>query len=340
MIKFLSLIFRLNIITWLLVENMALRQQLAIFKKQKPRPRLRKRDRIFWVLLSNFWKDWRICLKVVRPETVIRWHRHGFKIFWSYKSKSKKSGRPKIDPEMKSLIIKIAKENPLWGAPRIHGELLKLGFKVSERTVSNLIPDRNSKGTGQSWKIFLRNHLSKVCSIDFFTIHTFNFKILYVLVILSHDRRRVVHFNITQHPTAFWTLQQIKEAFPWDSTPKYLLRDRDSIYGKVFRQGVKSMNIKEIITTYKSPWQNGYVERMIGSIRRDCLDHHIILGENHLRQVLKEYLEYYHQDRTHYGLNKDTPRARPVETKPDSGKVVSLPRCGGLHHRYEWKKAA
>jgi transposase InsO family protein len=234
----------------------------------------------------------------------------------------------------------MADEKPLWGAPRIHGELLKLGIELSERTVSSILRRLPSSHKGQPWKTFLKNHATEICSMDFFTVPTFNFKLLYVLVILSHDRRRVVHFNITSHPTALWSLQQVREAFPWNHNPKYLIRDRDSIYGNSFQQGVKAMGIKQIQTSYKSPWQNGFVERVIGTIRRDCLDHHIILSQKHLQKVLGEYLEYYHQDRTHYGLNKDTPELRLVEKKPEGGKIVALPRCGGLHHRYVWKQAA
>jgi transposase InsO family protein len=292
------------------------------------------------VILAGLWAEWRECLVFVKPETVIRWQRQGFRLFWRYKSRRKNGGRPAIDPEIRTLIRRMARENPLWGAPRIHGELLKLGFEVSERTVSNLMPKPSSDRTGQSWKTFLHNHLATVCAMDFFTVPTVNFKILYVLLILSHDRRRVVHFNITRNPTAAWTLQQVRTAFPWDTAPKYLLRDRDGIYGRAFRQGIEDMGIEQIVTAPKSPWQNGYVERMVGTIRRDCLDHHIIIGEKHLRKVLNEYLDYYHRDRTHCGLNKDTPLYRDIQGKLDSGKIVPLPRCGGLHHRYEWRKAA
>jgi transposase InsO family protein len=337
---FLSFVVRGNPLMELVAENLALKQQLAVMKRKGKRPRLRARDRLFWLLLAGLWPRWKESLLLVRPETVIHWHRQGFKLFWRYKSRrNRNTGRPMIDPAIRALVRRMARENPSWGAPRIHGELLKLGFEVSERTVSDLMPKRPDR-PGQTWKIFLRNHLASTCSMDFFTVPTINFRILYVLLILSHDRRRIVHFNITRNPTAAWTMQQVREAFPWNTTPKYLIRDRDSIYGNIFRQGVADMGIEQIVTAYKSPWQNGYVERMVGSIRRDCLDRHIILGEKHLQKVLTEYLDYYHEDRTHCGLGKDSPVHRDVQRKPASGKIVSLPRCGGLHHRYEWKEAA
>jgi transposase InsO family protein len=235
----------------------------------------------------------------------------------------------------------MANANPLWGAPRIHCELLKLGIEISERTVSNLMPRRKPKPPSQTWRTFLKNHMMNMVSIDFFTVPTAKFRILFVLVILSHSRRRVVHFNVTANPTDNWTAQQIIEAFPWDTALRYLLRDRDSIYGAYFRQRVKNMGIKEVITAARSPWQNPFVERLIGSIRRDCLDHVIVLNESHLKRVLISYFQYYYYDRTHYGLGKDTAVERPVQPRPVKGsKVIGLSRVGGLHHRYEWKKAA
>ena len=278
---------------------------------------------------------------VVKPETVIRWHRKGFKLFWKFKSRRKGLGRPPVSPEIRDLILKMAAANPLWGAPRIHGELLKLGIEISERTVSNLMPSRLTTPPSQTWRTFLKNHMKNMVSIDFFTVPTATFRIFFVLVILSHSRRQVVSFNMTPSPTAKWTGQQIIEAFPWDTAPKYLLRDRDSIYGAYFRQRVKNMGIKEVITAARSPWQNPFVERLIGSIRRDCLDHVIVLNESQLKRILTSYFEYYHYDRTHYGLGKDTPVERPVQPRPAKGaKVIELPRVGGLHHRYEWEKAA
>jgi transposase InsO family protein len=325
----------------LVLENLALRQQLAILKRSAKRPQIRTKDRLFWIVLCRFWSNWQEPLIVVKPETVIRWHRKGFKLFWRFKSRHKCPGRPPISPEIRDLILKMAVANPLWGAPRIHGELLKVGIEISERTVSNLMPRRKPKPPSQTWRTFLKNHMANMVSIDFFTVQTATFRVLFVLIVLSHSRRQVGHFNITSNPTARWTAQQIVEAFPWDTVPKYLLRDRDSIYGVYFRQRLKNMNIKEVIIAPRSPWQNPFVERLIGSIRRDCLDHVIVLNESHLSRILSSYFDYYHYDRTHYGLGKDTPVERPVQPRPAKGsKVIELPRVGGLHHRYEWKKAA
>ena len=187
----------------------------------------------------------------------------------------------------------------------------------------------------------MKNHMTNMVSMDFFTVPTATFRVLFVLVILSHSRREVLHFNVTASPSAEWTSQQVVEAFPWDTKPEYLLRDRDSIYGTFFRQRVASMRIREVITARQSPWQNAFVERLIGSIRRECLDHVMVLNESHLKRILSSYFHYYHHDRTHYSLEKDTPCKRPVQPKPGQrGKVIELPRVGGLHHRYEWKKAA
>ena len=325
----------------LTLENLALRQQLAIMKRSSKRPQMHPRDRLFWVLLSRIWSGWQDALIVVKPDTVVRWHKKGFKLFWRYKSRRKGSGRPPIRPDVLNLIRRMAEANPLWGAPRIHGELLKLGIEICERTVSNLMPSRGPKPPSQTWRSFLKNHMPSMVSMDFFTVPTATFRVLFVLVILSHSRREVLHFNVTASPSAEWTSQQVVEAFPWDRAPKYLLRDRDSIYGGFFRQRVANMGIREVITARQSPWQNAFVERFIGSIRRECLDHMVILNETHLKRVLSLYFSYYHSDSTHYGLGKDTPCERPVQSKPEQrSKVIELPRVGGLHHRYEWKKAA
>jgi putative transposase len=323
------------------LENLALRQQLAIMKQKSKRPKIRLRDRIFWVVLSRFWKDWKSVLVVVKPETVINWHRKGFKLFWAYKSRKKGPGRPSIDSKTRKLIKKMAKANPLWGAPRIHGELLKLGYDVHERTISNIIKWlRPRKPPSQTWRTFLKNHMFNTYAVDLFKVPTANFQVLSVLVIIRHDTRQVVHFNITRHPTGMWAAQQIVEACPWDALPKYLLRDRDSIYSEYFQSRIQNMGINEVKTAPKSPWQNPYIERLIGSIRRDCINAMIILNEAHLRHILTEYLAYYHEDRTHLGLGKETPAGRSVSEKPENGKVVALSRLGGLHHRYEWQDAA
>ncbi len=240
--------------------------------------------------------------------------------------------RPHVDKEIRKLIRQMQSTNIGWGAPRIHGELLKLGIDISQATVSKYMV-RQQKPPSQTWRTFLEKHANCIAGIDFFTVPTATFRILYVFIVLSHDRRHIVHFNVTALPTARWTAQQLVEAFPFDSAPCYLLRDRDAIYGEKVRQRIKSLGIEEVVTAPRSPWQNPFVERIIGSIRRDCLDHIIVLNERHLRRILFEYFNYYHTCRTHLSLNKDSPEPRAIEP-PELGTIVAFPRVGGLHHRY------
>jgi putative transposase len=321
----------------LALENLALRQQLAMLRRRSKRPHLVPLDRAFWVWLSKLWPRWRDALHVVRPETVIRWHRQGFRVFWTWKSRRMRIGRPPVGPEVAGLVRTMALTNPLWGAPRIHGELLKLGFSISQRTVARLMP-RRRKPPSQTWRTFLQNHLADLVSVDFFVVATATFRVLYVFVVLMHHRRRVVHFNVTDSPTAAWTAQQIVEAFPDEKAPRYLLRDRDSIYGGQFRRRVQGIGIAEVLTAPRSPWQNPFVERVIGTIRRELLDHIIVLNEQHLRRRLRNYLSYYHRSRTHLALEKEAPEPRAVEP-PEHGRVVDLPQVGGLHHRYTRRAA-
>jgi len=271
-------------------------------------------------------------LYALHPDTVTRWHREGFRRYWCWKSRRRSSGRPSIDKELRQLIRQMQSSNVGWGAPRIHGELLKLGIDISQATVSKYMI-RSRKPPSQTWRTFLNNHAKAIVAIDFFTVPTATFRVLYVFVMLNHDRRQVVHFNVTAHPSAQWTAQQLVEAFPWDEAPKYLLRDRDSIYGELVQRRIKSLGIEEVKTAPRSPWQNPFVERLIGSIRRDCLNHVIVLNEQHLRRILREYFDYYHTSRNHLSLHKDPPIPRPVE-RADTGKIVALPRIGGLHHHY------
>jgi transposase InsO family protein len=332
---------RLNIVANLTAENLALRHQLVVLKRNQKRPKLKERDRLFWVVLSRIWSGWRNAVFIVQPDTVVRWHKRAFKLYWRFKSRSGKRGRPALAPDIKALILKMADANPTWGAPKIHGELLKLGLETSERTVSGVLRRYRRKPPSQNWRTFIRNHKTDMVAADFLVVPTIRFRMLFVFVVLSHARRQVVHFNVTEHPTAEWTAQQIIEAFPWDTAPKYLLRDRDKIYGDRFRRRVESMGIEEVLTAYRSPWQNAYVERLNGSIRRECTDHIIVFGENHLRRILREYFAYYHDDRTHLGLAKEAPVERPISNRKSvSAKLVELPRVGGLHHRYEWSEAA
>jgi putative transposase len=316
----------------LALENLALRQQLAAYKRTISRPKLRTLDRVLWVGLARVWTGWRRALVIVSPDTVLRWQRRRFREYWTQLSRRPTGGRPPVNAEITALVRKMAAANPLWGAPRIHGELLKLGIDVAERTVSRLIPKRCPEPS-QTWRTFLANHVRDLVSIDFFTAPTAGLRVLFVLVVLAHHRRRVVHFNVTEHPTAAWTTQQIVDAFPDDSAPSYLLRDRDQVYGQQFRHRVKSMGIEEVLAAPHSPWQNPFVERLIGSIRRECLNHVLVLGERHLRRVLIRYFIYYHQARTHLALEKDAPDIRPVQL-PAAGRIVQLPEVGGLHHRY------
>jgi transposase InsO family protein len=315
----------------LVMENLALRQQLNVLRRRTRRPRLRRRDRIFWLWLARSWNAWRDSLVLVKPETVIRWHRQGFKYYWAWKSRHK-GGRPAIAREVRDLIRQMSRANPLWGAPRIHGELLKLGIDISQATVGKYMV-RHRKPPSATWRAFLDNHVKDLVSIDFFTVSTIQFRVLFVFLVLSHDRRRLLHFNVTNHPSAEWTGRQMVEAFPWDRAPLYLIRDRDGIYGNEFNRCVRSLGIKQVLTSRQSPWQNAYVERVIGSIRRECTDHVIVFNENHLRRVLGSYLRYYHGSRTHLSLGKDSPDSRPMEP-PENGRVVEFPQVGGLHHRY------
>ena len=321
----------------LALENLVLRHQLEVLGRSVRKPRLSNRDRIFWVFIMRIWKDWRRPLTIVRPETVIRWHRQGFRLYWRWKSRPRWPGRRSVPKEISDLIRRMSRANPLWGAPRIHGELLKLGIDISQATVSKYMV-RHRKPPSQSWRAFLNNHARDIVSVDFFTVPTGTMRVLFVFLVLNIERRKVVHFNVTESPTAEWTGRQIVDAFPWDSAPKYLLRDRDGIYGEKFNRRVTSMGIEQVLTAARSPWQNPYVERLIGSIRRECLDHTIILGEHHLRRVLKEYFRYYQASRTHLGLEKDCPDSRPVEP-PVFGPINAEPMVGGLHHRY-FRKAA
>ncbi len=313
------------------LENLALRHQLAVYKKMN-RPKLLRSDRLFWVALSRGWAGWRQALVIVSPNTVLRWQRHRFREYWARLSARPAAGRPRVSRQFRALVVRMAQANPLWGAPRIHGELQKLGIEVAERTVSRLLSKRRTPPS-QTWRTFLANHVRDLVSIDFFTVPTVGLRVLFVLVVLAHHRRRVVHFNVTEHPTAHWTAQQIVDAFPDDTAPSYLLRDRDQVYGEQFRHRVKGMRIDEVLTAPHSPWQNPFAERLIGSIRRECLNHVLVLGEQHLRRILARYFSYYHRARTHLSLDKDAPNGRPIEP-PAPGAIVPIPEVGGLHHRY------
>lgn len=324
----------------LTIENLALRQQVAVLKAKRPRPRLSVLDRAFWVALRHVWLEWAGALIIVKPETVVRWHRAGFRAYWRWKSRQ--GGRPTIDLEIRELIRRIASENVTWGAPRVHAELQKLGFEVSERTVSRYMPKRPAEPDAiKRWKIFLRNHREVIAAMDFFTVPSITFRMFYVLFVIHHSRRQVLHLNVTAHPSSEWLVQQLREAFPYNTAPRYLIFDRDAKFDRAAVDAMVAMEIQPSQTAFRSPWQNGVAERWIGSARRELLDHVVCLNEGHLRRLLRDYVAYYHRDRSHLGLGKDTPSARPITPKPsNTAKVVALSRAGGLHHRYEWREAA
>src|ERR1700681_3897998 len=313
------------------LENLALRHQLHVLRRQRPcRPRLFTIDRLLWVWLYCLWPRCLDTMVLVKPATVVQWHRQGFRLFWRWRSRT---GRPSVDREIRKLIREMSSANPLWGAPRIHGELRKLGIEISQATVAKYMVRR--RGTpSPTWRSFLRNQAQGIAAVDMFIVASASFRLLYVMIILAHDRRRIVYAAVTEHPTAAWLSRQVTEAFPWDTAPRYLLRDRDASYGSEFRSRVEAMGIAEVVTAPRSPWQNAYVERVTGSIRRECLDHIVIFNERHLRRVLSSYVDYYQRTRTHLSLDKDCPDPRPIMPRK-IGKVVVIPQIGGLHHRYE-----
>ena len=311
-------------------ENAVLRHQLIVLKRRlHGRVRLTNHDRWFLIQLYRWFPSILQVLTIIRPETLVRWHRAGFRCYWGWKSRSL-GGRPQIDTELRALIRQMSRENPLWGAPRIHGELLKLGFEVAQSSVAKYMVKRRGPPS-QGWQTFLHNHAPDIAAMDLFVVPTIGFDLLYAFVIVRLDRRKLVWINVTANPTAEWVARQITEAFPWDEAPHYLIRDRDRIYGSVVTRRLRAMGIRDKPIAPASPWQNGFVERLIGSIRRECADHIIVLSEMHLRRVVKSYANYYNRVRTHRSLNKDAPLTRPVQR---SGHIVSHAMVGGLHHQY------
>jgi len=316
---------------------MALRHQLAVYQHTVTRPKLRPADRLFWSWLSRLWSAWQEALAFVQPRTVIAWQKRRFRDYWRQLSQSGRPGRPVLSKDVRDLIRDMRCSNPLWGAPRIVGELRKLGLNVAKSTVEKYRP-RGRRPSSPTWKAFLKNHVKDIVACDFFTVPTASFKVLFVFIMLAHERRRIVHFNITEHPTAQWTSQQIVEAFPWETAPRYLLRDRDAIYSVAFQHRVQNMGMEEVKIAPRSPWQNPYCERLIGSIRRDVLDHVLVLNDRHLKRLLTTYIAYYHGFRTHLSLAMDCPHPRAVQP-PETGGVIALPEVGGLHHHYERQAA-
>jgi transposase InsO family protein len=311
-------------------EILTLRQQLSVLRRKAPkRIVFNNCDRLIFSALYRIAPGIAKALAIVEPETVIRWHRTGFRLFWRWKSRSR-AGRPKVPLEIQQLIREMSLANPLWGAPRIHGELLKLGVDIGQTSVAKYMAKRR-RPPSQGWRTFVRNHAYGIASIDLFVVPTISFRILYGLLILRHDRREILCLNVTGHPTAEWLARQLTEAFGWEAAPKYLIRDRDSIYGEIFKRRVHAMGIRDRPTSFRSPWQNGHAERLIGSIRRECLDHVVIFNDRHLRHVLLTYAQYYNQVRTHLALDKDAPIGRAVLSV---GAITSTPLLGGLHHHY------
>ena len=322
----------------LAAEILALRHQLAVLQRTTPkRPRLCPIDRLLWMLLSSVWPNWRQTVQIVTPATVVRWHRRAFAAYWRWNSQARRVGRPALASDLRALIRQMRAANPLWGAPRIHGELQKLGIAVAQATVAKYL-GRRAGPPSQSWRTFLTNHVSDLASIDFFTVPTATFRVLFVFVVLSHDRRRIVHVNVTAHPTAAWTAQQLREAWPWNTAPRFVIRDRDAIYGSDPRRALQQFGIEDVPTPPRCPWQNPFVERAIGSLRHECLDHVIVWNERVLRRHLQRYLAYYHEWRTHLSLDKDAPVPRAVQPAP-CGTIVAVPHVGGLHHHYERRAA-
>lgn len=321
----------------LALENLALRQQLFALHNKRPRRRFSATQKLFWVVLKRFWSGWQKPLVLVTPRTVIEWHRAGFRLYWKCLSRARRlGGRKPLAKEIRALIFRMAAENPTWGAPRIHGELLKLGFKVSEPTVSRWLQRApRSPDVAKRWLTFLRNHREAIAAMDFFTVPTLTFGVLYCFFLIAHDRRRILHCNVTRNPSSFWIVQQMREAWPYTRAQKFLLFDRDAKFGRDVIDASRALGSEPIRTAFRTPWQNGVAERWVGSCRRDLLDHVIVLNEPHLKRLMTEYVRYYHQDRTHLGLAKDTPASRPITICSSAGSQIhSLPRLGGLHHRY------
>ena len=315
----------------LLLENLLLRQQLQVALRSQRRPRLRTWDKLFWLIVRRLHGDWRRHLVLVRPETVTRWHRRGWKLYWRWRSRPR-LGRPRLSVEVRELIATMAQENPLWGTERIRGELLKLGISVSARSIRRYRRRGRSRAPSQSWRTFLANQAHAIWAADLFVVQTLRLRTLYVLFFISHGRRQLLHFQVTAHPTAAWVWRQLIEATAWGRQPTYLIHDRDRVYGADFATRAAAIGIKSLRTPIQAPNANSIGERVVRTLRRECLDHLIILGEQHLRSVLAEFVAYYNQDRPHRALGLETP---VPSSRRLSGEIRSRPVLGGLHHVYE-----
>src|SRR6202047_3513701 len=311
-------------------EILTLRHQLNVLRRKSPqRLTFTSIDRLVFAGLYRLAPGVLDALKIVKPETVIRWHRAGFRAYWRWKSRPR-GGRPKTPLEIRHLVRKMSLANPLWGAPRIHGELLKLGIDVGQTTVAKYMA-RGRRPPSPGWKTFLHNHADGIASMDLFVVPTISFRLLYGLLILQHDRRQILWLGVTAHPTAEWISRQLTEAYGSKVEPRYIIRDRDAVYGDVFIRRLRAMGIRDRPTAARSPWQNGYCERAIDSVRRECLDHVVVFGARHLRHLLRCYMKYYNGARTHLSLQKDAPVLRAVDR---AGYILCRPTLGGLHHQY------
>jgi transposase InsO family protein len=335
MIAFLILFLRVLVSPFrtrarLEAEIVLLRHQLNLLRRRVPsKPKLTVADRLLFVWLYRLSPSVLNVVAIIKPDTVVRWHRTGFRLYWRWKSRAR-GGRPRIPAEIRGLIREMSLANRLWGAPRIHGELLKLGIEVAHSTVAKYVA-KWERGRSQTWKTFLRNHSAGIAVMDFLIVPTVGFKLLFVLVILRHQRRRLISLSVTANLTAEWIARQITDAFPWNEAPDYLIRDRDGFYGHAVTRRLAAMGIRDHPTARRSPWQNGHGERLIGSIRRECLDHIIVFGDAHLRRILVAYTGYYNKFRTHLSLDKDSPAYRPIQSL---GHLTEQPILGGLHHQY------
>ena len=311
-------------------ENAALRRQLIVLqRKVRGRIHFTNSDRLFLIQLYRWFPSVLKVITIIRPETVVRWHRAGFRRYWRWKSRSL-GGRPQIEADLRALIRRMSVDNPLWGAPRIHGELLKLGFEVAQSSIAKYMVKRHGPPS-PGWRTFLRNHTPDIAAMDLFVAPTIGFNLLYGFILVRLARRRLVWVAVTPNPTAEWIARQISEAFPWNEAPRYLIRDRDGVYGTTATRRMRAMGIRDKPIAPGSPWQNCFAERLIGSIRRECLDHFVVLGEAHLRRILGAYAAYYNVSRTHRSLDKDAPFSRPVQR---AGSIHSYAILGGLHHHY------
>src|SRR5262245_38653584 len=318
----------------LVAENLLLRQQLVVLNRSVKRPHLTRAERGLFVLLASRLENWRDAPLVVNPETVLRWHREGLRLLWRGKSRAR-SPEPKIPVETIKLIVEIAAENRLWGAERIRGELLKLGIPVAKRTVQrHMRRGRSPRPRGQTWSTFLRTHAKDIWACDFLQAHDLFFRPLFAFLVTELGSRRIVHLGVTRSPTDGWVAQQLREAMPFGVAPKYLIRDNDAKYGPRFEAVATGTGVAVLRTPVRAPRANAICERLLGSVRRECLDHTLILGEAHLRRVLKEYASYFNRARPHQGIGQRLPQAEPDRSASDPGEIVALPILGGLHHDY------